>query len=633
MALRTAGTDAAKATKRLFHFVEAICTWDHATAAGATQLHAHFGTTPSTVAMWAAEYARRRGEGPTRWSFSYHSASEMYDTAWALNRAKAASADVVVCVSDQTRSNLLRTCDPADWPKVQVVRLGIDLDDFAYREPPPPADPPTVIVVGRLAPEKGHLVLIDAMARLARAGTALHARIVGGGDLADTIAAAVRDAGLDDCVDLVGEVAPSDVRPLVESSDIFCLPTFDEGLPVSIMEAMATGVPVVTTYVNGIPELAVDGVTAMVVPAGNADALADALAVAATDTELRARLAGAARTAVETHHDRRDAVPAFIAAILDVAQRRRSLMRLFVTGASGFLGTAVRREALARGHEIVALTRSPKSADAGPATVTWVEGDICAPDTWRSHLAGVDAVIHLAASLDGAAADQLAVAVDGTRALVDAMADADVERLVHISSLAVYDLAALAVGDLVDETTPIEVDPARRDGYTAAKLAQDVEARRAPSVVLLRPGLLWDRDHHWNGGAALTLAGRLGVTIAPRARPALCHVDDCARAVVTAAERPEVTGVINLVDPAAPDRRTFAENLRADGVDLPSSIPVAYGAVDAIARAAWSVAGLPGVERLGLRSRLPGLLRPAQLAARAKPLRYSSQRAQDLLDW
>jgi glycosyltransferase involved in cell wall biosynthesis len=316
-ALRTAGTDAAKLSKRLFHFVEAICTWHHATAAGATHLHAHFGTTPSTVAMWAAEYARQRGEGPTRWSFSYHSASEMYDTSWALNRAKAASADVVVCVSDQTRSNMLRTCDPADWAKVQVVRLGIDLDDFAYREPPPPADPPVVTVVGRLAPEKGHLVLVEAMALLAAEGVALRARIVGGGDLAPAIAAAVRDAGLDDAVDLVGEVAPSEVRPLVASSDIFCLPTFDEGLPVSIMEAMAVGVPVVTTYVNGIPELAVDGHTAMVVPAGNAEALADALRAAATDVELRARLAAEARKAVEAHHDKRNAIPAFIDAILD----------------------------------------------------------------------------------------------------------------------------------------------------------------------------------------------------------------------------------------------------------------------------------------------------------------------------
>jgi nucleoside-diphosphate-sugar epimerase len=309
-------------------------------------------------------------------------------------------------------------------------------------------------------------------------------------------------------------------------------------------------------------------------------------------------------------------------------------MRLFITGASGFLGRAVCGEALARGHEIVALTRSatptPGAADTAvdETALTWVRGDIREPDAWRAHLAGADAVVHLAASLDGAADDQLAIAIDGTRALVDAMADAGVERLVHISSLAVYDLAALDVGDIVDETTPVEIDPARRDAYTAAKLAQDVEAQRAPSVVLLRPGLLWDRDHHWNGGAALGLAGRLSITIAPRARPPLCHVDDCARAVVTAAERPDVTGVVNLVDPAAPDRRTFAANLRSDGVDLPPTVPMAYGAVDAVARAAWALAG-----PLKVRNRLPGLLRPAQVAARAKPLRYSSTRSRDLIDW
>ena len=304
-------------------------------------------------------------------------------------------------------------------------------------------------------------------------------------------------------------------------------------------------------------------------------------------------------------------------------------MRLFITGASGFLGTAVCREALARGHAIIALSRSaPPHLSPDTAGITWVRGDIGEPDTWRAHLADVDAVVHLAASLEGADDDLLAVAVDGTRALVEAMADAGVERLVHISSLAVYDLAALAIGDVVDETTPVEVDPARRDGYTAAKLAQEVEARRAPSVVLLRPGLLWDRDHHGNGGAALSLAGRLRITIAPRARPPLCHVADCARAVVTAAERPDVTGVINIVDRAAPDRRTFADNLRADGVDLAPSIPVAYRAAHAAARSAWAVAG-----PLRCRNRLPGILRPAQLAARAKPLRYASTRAADLLDW
>lgn len=302
-------------------------------------------------------------------------------------------------------------------------------------------------------------------------------------------------------------------------------------------------------------------------------------------------------------------------------------MRLFVTGASGFVGTALRRQARARGHEIVALTRSARPGD-GDGSTLWVTGDLREPHTWRTHLEGVDAVVHLAAVLDGPADEQLAVAVDGTRALVDAMAGAGVDRLVHLSSLAVYDLAALPVGAVVDETTPVETDPTRRDGYTAAKLAQEVEAARAPSVVLLRPGMLWDRDHHWNGGAALTIGGRLAITIAPRARPPLCRVDDCARVIVAAAERPDITGVVDLVDPAGVDRRGFAAQLRADGIAVPPSIPVAYRAAETLARIAWGLAG-----PLRCRGRLPGLLRPAQLAARAKPLRYSSQRARDLFDF
>jgi colanic acid/amylovoran biosynthesis glycosyltransferase len=106
-------------------------------------------------------------------------------------------------------------------------------------------------------------------------------------------------------VRLDGELTPDEVRDALTEAQVFCLPSFSEGLPVSIMEAMAAGVPVVTSWIAGIPELAQSEVTALTVPPGRADALADALQRLLTDQALAARLAIAARRRVEELHDQR----------------------------------------------------------------------------------------------------------------------------------------------------------------------------------------------------------------------------------------------------------------------------------------------------------------------------------------
>ena len=127
-------------------------------------------------------------------------------------------------------------------------------------------------------------------------------RLTGSGDVREAVEAYAAGLGLADSVELTGELAPLVVLERLRSADVFCLPSFAEGLPVSIMEAMAIGVPVVTTFISGIPELAVHDRTALVTPAGNAEALADALSTLLTDASLGLRLAVAARAAVEADH-------------------------------------------------------------------------------------------------------------------------------------------------------------------------------------------------------------------------------------------------------------------------------------------------------------------------------------------
>ena len=155
----------------------------------------------------------------------------------------------------------------------------------------------------RLSPEKGHLVLLHALKMLRDEGIGIELQIVGAGPFEESIRREEAKLDLGGVITYTGELPPADISKLLADADIFCLPSFSEGLPVSIMEAMAIGVPVVSTWISGIPELAIDGITALTVPASNAPALASALKKLANDGELRRTLARNARAEVERMHD------------------------------------------------------------------------------------------------------------------------------------------------------------------------------------------------------------------------------------------------------------------------------------------------------------------------------------------
>jgi glycosyltransferase involved in cell wall biosynthesis len=154
-----------------------------------------------------------------------------------------------------------------------------------------------------LSPEKGHLILLNALRMLLDDGVQADLQIIGAGPFEAAIRHESTRLGLDDRVTFSGELLPADVARALADADVFCLPSFSEGLPVSVMEAMAIGVPVVSTWISGIPELAVNDVTALTVPASNVEALAKALKKVAVDGKLRTALARNARTEVERMHN------------------------------------------------------------------------------------------------------------------------------------------------------------------------------------------------------------------------------------------------------------------------------------------------------------------------------------------
>jgi glycosyltransferase involved in cell wall biosynthesis len=292
---------------RVFAFVEAAIVWDHCETNGCRHVHAQFGTAPATVAMIAAELGNQLAPGaePVTWSFTIHgyhefTAEDRYDLA-----RKADSAAFVVAISDYTRSQLMRLSSPKDWDKLHRVHCGIDLDRFSYRPRRETHNPATVVTVGRLSPEKGQFAMLDAARVLKSRGVPIRMKVIGDGPSRDELRERARLLDVADIVEFTGAIAAEAVVEELGEADVFCLPSFAEGIPVSVMEALARGVPVVATYVGGVPELIETRISGWAVPAGRADLVADAIEELVTDPELRARVQHEGRRRVETEHDLR----------------------------------------------------------------------------------------------------------------------------------------------------------------------------------------------------------------------------------------------------------------------------------------------------------------------------------------
>lgn len=316
-AFRGTNGDPTRITKQVLQFLEAIVVWRHCRAERCDGIHAHFGQVPATVAWYTAEFANdvagHRGRRFT-WTVTIHGWHEFVTEDTSRLRDKLAAADGIVCISHYTRSQLMRIGPVSAWEKIDIVRCGLALEEFPFRGTRPIGDRPTIVITARLSPEKGHLVLIRAIARLRAEGFDVAVRCIGAGPFDAELEAAAIDHGVADLVEFTGPMAPSAVAAALRDADAFCLPSFAEGLPVSIMEAMAVGVPVVTTFISGIPELVIDGRTGWVVPAGDDVTLATAVRDALTSTD-RDRIVLAARDAVTDAHDIRRNVEGLQAAL------------------------------------------------------------------------------------------------------------------------------------------------------------------------------------------------------------------------------------------------------------------------------------------------------------------------------
>ncbi len=283
--------------RHLAYLAEACLLLGWLERAGVQHLHAHFGTNPAAVAA----LCRRLG-GPT-FSFTVHGPEEFDKPEFLALGEKIRLASFVVAISSFGRSQLFRWARHADWPKLQVVRCGVGDDLLAAPLTPVPAAP-RLVCVARLSEQKGHLLLVEAAGRLAAEGVAFELTLVGDGPLRPAVEALIARLGLGERVRLAGWMDGEQVRAQLLASRALVLPSFAEGLPVVVMEALALGRPVVSSAVAGTPELVETGVTGWLVPAGSVEGLVAAMRAAlAADPAQLAVLGRAGAARVAANHD------------------------------------------------------------------------------------------------------------------------------------------------------------------------------------------------------------------------------------------------------------------------------------------------------------------------------------------
>jgi glycosyltransferase involved in cell wall biosynthesis len=309
---------------QLFYFVEAVLVWRHCQRRSVRHIHAHHLNQASDAAMLAVQYANARGAGPPwTWSFTMHGPNEFYDTSRFRLAAKGGSAAAVVCISDFARSQVMGFAPEDRWSRFRVVHCGLDPTEFdPGRQPRRVAtDCFQVLYVGRLVPFKGQAILLEAIAAIRARGVDARLTVIGEGPSRERLERRVEELGLTGVVAFAGAVGQDEIRLRYAAADAFCLPSFAEGVPVVLMEAMAMRVPVVTSRIMGISELVQDGEDGLLVRPGRADELATALERLARDPELRERLGRRGREKV--------------VAEFDVRESGRRLARIFSAAARG----------------------------------------------------------------------------------------------------------------------------------------------------------------------------------------------------------------------------------------------------------------------------------------------------------
>ena len=283
--------------RHMAYLAEAVLLADWCAGDGIEHIHAHFGTNSTAVAMFASRLSG------IPYSFTAHGPEEFEKGPLLSLDEKLRHAAFAVCVSSFGRVQLMRLTKPDLWDKISIVHCGLD-NAFLTAVPTDCSPVRRLVCVGRLCAEKAQVLLVAAAAKLRDAGEECQIVLAGDGPARVEIENAIARANLQSSITITGWVSGDRIKAEIEAACALVLPSFAENMPVVIMEAMALGRPVISTFIAGIPELVEPRKSGWLVPAGDDTALAQAMhdALVTPVAELT-KMGNAGRRHVLDQHD------------------------------------------------------------------------------------------------------------------------------------------------------------------------------------------------------------------------------------------------------------------------------------------------------------------------------------------
>lgn len=280
---------------QLFYFLQAAVLADHLRKRRVTHLHNHFANSSCSVAILAS---RMSG---IPFSFTMHGPAIFYEPKhWRIDE-KMAQAKFVSCISHFCRAQGMMFADQAHWPKLKIVHCGVDPDK--YGQTPRTTFGKHIVFVGRLDAIKGVPLLLDAVAALRERHPDARVSIVGDGPHRAQLEQQTARLGLGEMVHFLGYRSQDAVADLLAQADMLVLPSFAEGVPVVLMEAMAARLPVIASQVAGVGELVEDGVSGHLIPAGDTQNLIARMDHLLSDPKACVRMGEAGRAKVVADFD------------------------------------------------------------------------------------------------------------------------------------------------------------------------------------------------------------------------------------------------------------------------------------------------------------------------------------------
>lgn len=290
LALKTARPGIKGHFLQVVYFLEAIALAKRLKKDKIEHLHNHLGDNSGNVTMFAAKLAG------IPFSISIHGPHIFFDGLyWALDK-KTEHAKFIACIGHFCTSQMMLYSDKAHWSKFNIVRCGVDLKQFDYQ--PPKGKAKKLVYVGRLSAEKGLPILFDSLTILKQRNIDVELTLLGDGIDRVFLQDLAKSMQIDDRVVFGGFVDQATIASTLRASDMFVLPSFAEGIPVALMEAMAIGIPVIATYVGGVTELVINGETGQVVSPSDPVGFADAIARYVEDANFCTQVSEGAREKV-----------------------------------------------------------------------------------------------------------------------------------------------------------------------------------------------------------------------------------------------------------------------------------------------------------------------------------------------